>query len=289
MKKKSIIIFLLIVIISILSINLITIKADSGWDSSYDSDWDSGSSWDWDSGSSWDWDSGSSRSSSGSSFDPVAFIIFIVVIIIIFSSLKSTNNKNNNINKYNQVIPSSEGVVNLIKKQIPNFDEQQFLNDTYQVYLDVQKAWMNFDYDKLKGLLTDELYNTYHSQLKALNAKKQKNIMDGFHLNNHRIASFNNSNKELTIKTYLSVAFYDYVVDKNENVVRGNKYRKIVMTYELTFIRSVTQGENKCPNCRAPLSDSASNYCEYCRSTIVSSNHKWVLSKKQAINQNWER
>ena len=66
-----------------------------------------------------------------------------------------------------------------------NVDE--FLKNTYELYIDVQNAWMNFDYDKLRSLLSDELYNTYSSQLKVLSRKKQKNIMSDFKLISHKI------------------------------------------------------------------------------------------------------
>ena len=61
------------------------------------------------------------------------------------------------------------------------------------------------------------------------------------------------------------------------------------MTYELTFVRTVSEKDNVCPNCHAPLPKNASNVCEYCHSTIASSSYNWVISKKQVINQNWER
>ena len=45
--------------------SILSLKADSGWDSDYDSGWDS----DWDSGSSWDSDWDDDNSSSSSNFD----------------------------------------------------------------------------------------------------------------------------------------------------------------------------------------------------------------------------
>ena len=147
---------------------------------------------------------------------------------------------------------------------------------------------MNIDYNKLQQLLTNELYNTYKSQLKSLEIKHQKNIMDSFELVENRIVSYDYKNNELTLKTYLKVKFYDYVVDKNNKVLRGNKNRRIVMTYNLTFIKSLGKVEDTCPNCGASLEGNATNNCPYCKSIIVVDAHDWVLSKKQAINQTIE-
>ena len=57
------------------------------------------------------------------------------------------------------------------------------------------------------------------------------------------------------------------------------------MEYELTFIKSISDKDNKCPNCNASLPNTNSNYCTYCGSKIVSDSHDWILSKKEAIKQ----
>ena len=60
------------------------------------------------------------------------------------------------------------------------------------------------------------------------------------------------------------------------------------MTYDLTFIKSKSETDNKCPNCGAPLDNVTSSVCPYCKSTIVNGSHDFVLSKKSAINQTFE-
>ncbi len=276
MKKKAFLLSLLILfLIGLFSINFVRVRADSGWDSDFDFDF--GDS-DW--GSSWDSDWGSSDYSGGGG-NPIIIVIIIVVIIIIIASKSSKNSLNN---------PNNSNVNKLgnVDVNIPGFNESDFLNQTYKTYIDVQHAWTNFDYDTLQKLLSDELYNSYKSQLKALSLKKQKNLMHDFELVSNEITSFSESEKEYTIKTKMCVKFYDYVVDKDEKVLRGNNKRRIIMTYELTFVKSKADKANKCPNCNAPLDNVASSICPYCNSTIVADYHDFVLSKKQAINQRAE-
>jgi Zn finger protein HypA/HybF involved in hydrogenase expression len=109
--------------------------------------------------------------------------------------------------------------------------------------------------------------------------------MHDFSLVSNNIKSFSESEKEYTIKTILCVKFYDYVVDNEGKVIRGLKNRRIQMNYELTFVKSKSNKANKCPNCNAPLDSVSSSICPYCRSTIVSDYHDFVLSKKEVINQ----
>ena len=286
MKKIEKIKKLLIGVFIIIGICLTTVslKADSGWDS----DWDSGSSWD--SGSDWgssswdsDWGSSSYSSSSGEGSGIVGFIAFLIIMAVIIyvlrNSTKNSNGTNNHITA--DIYPSISEEE--IRAFLPEFNKQEFLNNAYNIFINVQNAWMNFDYDELRKYLSDELYNTYKSQLRVLNAKKQKNLMSDFVKFNMDITKLDNVDNKTTLTVELIVSFYDYVVDANNNVVRGNKSRKLTNHYELTYIcsKNVKNKSNKCPNCNAPLENNNSNVCPYCNSTIVSEHYDWVLSKKE--------
>ena len=272
--------------------NISTIKADSGWDTSYDSggSWDSGSDWssgsDWDSSSSWDSDSSGSSSSeiyiSNDNFYPLAFfIVFAVMLFIIVRSNSLTKNTKSE-NEYN--------IISLDKAQkvIPNFDIEQFNLKAYQMFYDIQIAWMNFDYDKLKNLLTDELYNSYIMQLESLKIKNQQNTMSSFELVEGRIFDLKEVNGKYIAKFYLSVKFYDYIEDtKTKKVLRGSSHRKIHNTYILTFIstKEKPSDTNECPKCGAKVKGSVTGTCEYCRSKLINKNYDWVMSKKEKISQ----
>ena len=95
----------------------------------------------------------------------------------LMSVLEFVNNSN-----FNKSIDEEE-----IKKYIPKFKKEVFLTQAYNNFVAVQNAWSEFDYKELRKLLTDELYNTYHSQLIALKAKNQKKISrtehEKFHIN----------------------------------------------------------------------------------------------------------
>ena len=274
-------------------LNLDNIKADSGWDVDFDtggSSWSGGSDWGGSSWSSSDWDSDYSHSGSSSSgsFSSFGFVVFIIIVVIIIYYLKY-----NNVTTTSKYIPEykcSPIDEEYIKKYIDDFNKQKFLDDAYQIYLDTQKAWSNFDTKSLRNLLTDELFNTYNMQLKALKAKKQKNIMSDFALEKIDTTAINVSNNQITMKVVLEVSFFDYVVDISNNVLRGNKNHKVSVTYELTFVSTINKKETKnCPSCGAPINkNSASNVCEYCNSTLVKNTYSWVLAKKENKRQEFK-
>lgn len=262
----------------ILNINPKIVKADSGFDTSYDSS----SSSDW--GSSSDWSSSSDWDSSGGSIDFIGDLIFLILFVIIAIVVSSNKHKksSNLINNFS-IDHSDEISDEEIKKIIPDFNREKFLKERFNDYVMIQNAWMNFDYDTLRSVLTDELYNQYAMQLDTLKVKNQKNVMSDFEYRGAKITEVNYENNRITIKMEMTVSFYDYI-EQNGNVVRGNPNVKVTQYYEISFVCSMNQLDN-CPNCGAKLEGNASNKCEYCGSIVSGLSNKWVMSKKESKRQ----
>lgn len=284
-KLKKVTIYLVLFLTLIVGANTIKITkvdADSGFDSSYDSggsSW-SGSSDSWDSSSSWD----SSDSSSGSG-EPASFTSFMIVVVIFIVVFIIVNEISKRKTEANQTIKSKDMDLDLISKIDPNLNLYEFKNEAFNIYKDVQEAWMNLDDGKIRTLTTDELYNMYSMQLDTLRVKNEKNIMKEINLVTASLTNLKIENNIETATVIMTVNCYDYIVDSQNKVVRGNDKNKIEITYELTYIKSVGEKVNKCPNCGAEINDDNSTTCEYCRAIITRNTSKWVLSKKQSLNQ----
>lgn len=291
MKKKSYILLPTIIVILLTLLVIPTVKADSGFDSSFDTGggWSGGSSW----GSGSSWDSGSNYYSSSSSNDDtsingavliLAIVILIVPTLIAIETARGKQNKSSNIlSNMKKLDHRKELSIDKIKALIPDYNAQEFLQARYQDYIDIQHAWMNFEYEKLRTKLTDELYNQYEMQLQTLKIKNEQNVMESFNYLDSMITDIKEENNQITVTMELKVAFYDYIV-QNHQVTRGNKHRKIYMHYELIYVCNKTTPDT-CPNCGAKLTSKASQTCEYCGSTIVKVSKDWVLSKKEAKDQ----
>lgn len=298
-KTKKVILTILVMIFSCLSIYSVT--ADSGWDSSYGGGgFSSGSSWGGSSGSSWGSSSGASWGSSGSyggSSDPesamAGIIIFIVILVVIAASTSKTALKTTH----------TTGGLNMITKTKSHLfrsmpDEEvnavdstvnltEFKTKAFEIYRDIQTAWMNFDTDTIRNLTTDELYNMYSSQLETLKLKGQKNIMKDILLEEVKVVNIKNENKVFTMDVYLRVNCYDYVIKESTNeVLRGRDKQKLVIEYLITYVK--TSNNNKkttCPNCGAEITMNASHTCPYCDSVIVKDSNVYVMSKKTCVSQ----
>ena len=105
--------------------------------------------------------------------------------------------------------------------------------------------------------------------------------MKDFRIVNIGLTGLIKQGKKLTATVSLVVGFYDYVVDKDEKVVRGKENVLMTNAYDLTFISTTTKGKKVCPSCGAPLKNESSNKCEYCDSIIVLEDHDWIMSKKE--------
>lgn len=233
------------------------------------------------SGSSYHSSSSSGGSSVGSFAGFVIWLVIVLVIIILTSSKKRT-----------YTIPdtklqSNAEAIAKLKELIPGFDEKEFLQTGYQMFLDVEDAWMNFELDKVHNIITDEMFNMYESQLSSMEIKGEQNIMNGFNLKDCAITNYINQNDNLEVETKYVIEFYDYIIDKaSGRVLRGSKSSKLRMYYNFTFIMKNTEQKiDKCPNCGAPVEVNASGVCAYCNSKIVGENTSWVMSKKVCTRQ----
>lgn len=256
-------------------------NADAGYHSSYSGGSSSSSS------SSSSYRSSSSRSSSSSDGD-LSFGEFIVIIIIIIIVISVKSKNGGKTISSTTKLTNNLAAINKIKELLPNFNETEFLQNGYKMFLDIEDAWMNFDMEKVHNIMTDEMFNMYESQLSSMEVKGEQNIMKGFELKSSAIKGVNKQNDNIEITTQYIIEFYDYIINKQTGaVLRGSSTRKLRMHYEFTFIMTdnETAKVDKCPNCGAPVNVNSAGTCEYCGSKIVGENTNWVISKKVCLRQ----
>lgn len=230
--------------------------------------------------------------------DPHVYIviIFIVYILVIFAPpfalilfvKEARKNRKRRIGIIRRIPKKTYNYVDIPNELALQYgidDVAKLKKDLYNDFVALQEAWMNFDYDKMHSLCTDDLYNTYKSQLDVLKLKNNQNIMKSFVLDDIRLYDIYKQGDAIVINVYLGVNFYDYVIDTRTNaVVRGNSRGMVFNRYKLTYVRNVDSDmKTLCPNCGHELGSDASSKCPYCGTTIVNTNKKFVLSEKSRI------
>lgn len=281
MSKKAWIVILCLLLVGVFATTyqVSTVGADSGFDSSFDS----GGS---DFGGS-DFGSDSSSGDGGDLFfliylcfeyPPLGIAVLIVIIILYLSHKK----------KAKQIIENALKENELQLLDLNMFPEEKRLEiEAFNLYKQIQFAWMNFDEELLRKSTTDEMYNMYLMQLDTLKVKNQKNVMYDIKYLGSNIKERYEENGQETIVMNMQVSCYDFIIDtKTNKVVRGNSSKLNIYNYELTFVRTK---ENKdldvCPRCGAPVEGNNSGVCEYCKSTLISNNYTLVMSKKKMLSQ----
>ena len=278
MKRNILILVLCLFLVGIFATTykVSTVGADSGFDSS----WDSGSDF---GGSDW----GDSDSSGGGDIFVIIYLLFehpilaLILAAIIVISIISANKKQKQI--IEKALNSKLELLN-----VNNFPEDKQLEiQAFNIYKELQYAWMNFDEDTIRKLTTDEMYNMYLMQLDTLKVKKQKNLMYDIKYLGSNIVDRYEDNGQETIVINMQVSCYDFLIDTNtKKVIRGIASKINYYNYELTFVKTTDNKElDVCPQCGAPVKGNNSGVCDYCKSTLISNNYTLVMSKKKMLSQ----
>lgn len=278
---------------------------DSSWDSDWGSDWDYDSSWDsdWDYDYSWGSDygdsSGSSSSGGGGILTGIIFVIIVLVIIIgnqnskvvsaptrSYPNIKS-NRPRTNPNGYVRNIQRSEAVADEVRRKDKYFNDEKFLAWVKNLFVKMQTAWSERNFEEIRVLESEELFEQHSRQLKGYVERKQINKMERICVNFAELVTFAQDNEKDILVVALNSSMLDYIVDETTGrIIKGSKDYRLNNTYKLTFIRkkgSMTEEGTEqlkttnCPNCGAPTNITSSGKCEFCGSIITIGTHDWVL------------
>lgn len=300
--------------------------SSSDWGSS-SSDWGSSSSdWSW---SSSDWDSSSSDYGS-SSFD--GFLIMwllgtgegrviggiILIIVIGCAIIKHTSGLNNIRYDYTKVrtgrrptnkssnpttvyttdvhdVSQTHIYTDEIKKIDPFFSEEKFLSWAKDLYVKMQHAWTDRNWENMRSFETEELFEQHSAQLQEYVRNNTINIIDRISVNYATIYNFKQTQDKDIVEVALKATKKDYIINAQTNkVVEGNPEQYRVTVYKMTFERTkgnlTNQGTDKldaknCPNCGAPLQFTSAGKCEYCGSIVTAGVHDWVLSGLEPLKR----
>ena len=303
--KKSFLNKIILVVVLTLSVaatwlyaNPVDVATDSGFDTSYDS----GGSYSSSSSSSYSHSSSSSYNhSSSSSASAVEIFLGVIGVLCIWlievgisnlrAKIQDKHDKKqlekrkkvfNSLYKINKKISEDE-----FSKYIKKESMADFVFERFKDYVDIQNAWMEFDYDVLSNKTTNELYNQYLMQLETLKAKGQKNVMNSFTYVKGKVTNIEKTDNQLAVTVEIVTRFYDYIVNQeNGLILRGSDKKKVTLHYQMTFVRSTKKSiTTHCPNCGAKLKKTSTNVCEFCKTTITKESKEWLLAEKKSIRQ----
>lgn len=309
MKKRSVIVGILLVVLLFVfapSAHAGVGNTDSGGSSLIDSG--GGSSWS-DSGSSWSGGSSSYSSGSGTDSGGVVAIFAIVGLIgFIYNIAKEANDSDESFSsnsgpkrtteeRAGRPIENNYEAIRRIRKLDPMFDEDRFLSQVKLVYLQLQSAWTEKDWNSVRNLESTSLYEQHLTQLQEHIRAKTTNVLERVRVEDSKIKDFiENPEGNDRIEVILSSTMRDYIRnDETGRVIEGDPTKDLFTVYRMVFLREhgaqteiIKNSEvvsDHCPNCGAPLTIDSIDKCEYCQASLKHNPKDWVLDVYEVVDE----
>jgi len=171
-----------------------------------------------------------------------------------------------------------------IKKIDSSLDRKSIILSSFETYKELQYSWSDFNYDAMRKITSDEMFNSLKMQLEPLEEKNQKNVLENIELLGAGVLDIKKTGKIESVDVILYVRQRDYVIDDKNYVVRGNTDTR-QETYIITFdkISDKKKAIKNCPNCGAELKDYASQTCEFCSANIIKESLDFVITKIENV------
>lgn len=302
MKKRSVIVGILLVVL----LFVFAPSAHAGVGNT-----DSGGSSLIDSGGGSSWSGGSSSYSSGSGTDSggvVAIFAIVGLIGFIYNIAKEANDSDESFSsnsgpkrtteeRAGRPIENNYEAIRRIRKLDPMFDEDRFLSQVKLVYLQLQSAWTEKDWNSVRNLESTSLYEQHLTQLQEHIRAKTTNVLERVRVEDSKIKDFiENPEGNDRIEVILSSTMRDYIrSDETGRVIEGDPTKDLFTVYRMVFLREhgaqteiIKNSEvvsDHCPNCGAPLTIDSIDKCEYCQASLKHNPKDWVLDVYEVVDE----
>ncbi|HEX2061787.1 MAG TPA: TIM44-like domain-containing protein [Thermoanaerobaculia bacterium] len=163
---------------------------------------------------------------------------------------------------------------------IPHWEE--FESRVRRIAAELQDAWTARDWERVRPLETDSLFQTHRYWIDAYRRQNLRNVVDDYRITRIEPVKVDSDAfyESITVRTWAEGR--DYTVDANGNVVAGSKTQLRRWSEYWTFIRTLggASGSPKsCPNCGANVAVGATGVCEFCGGKLTAGEFDWVLSR----------
>ena len=298
MKKRNLFVILLCLVAIVMGLKL-NAFADLGNFNDYSSGSSGGSSY------SGGYDGGYSSGGNYSDSDDsditgsdIILTIIVIGVVLFISYLKTKNSKNSS--PTTGVVPTiqnhTDEIVNAITRTDPNFSSEKFIGWVKEVFITLQNAWSERDFEKVRPFEKEELYKQHTELIKQYIENGKINVLDRINVNQAYLFKYYRDSQYEFMHVYIQARMTDYIKDeKTGKVLQGNPNTEYHLQYIYTFMRKVgvltdpvKSGKSTvaCPHCGAPTSVTSSGKCEYCGFIITTGEFDWVLSNIEAVKPN---
>ena len=225
----------------------------------------------------------------------IILTIIVIGVVLFISYLKTKNSKNSS--PTTGVVPTiqnhTDEIVNAITRTDPNFSSEKFIGWVKEVFITLQNAWSERDFEKVRPFEKEELYKQHTELIKQYIENGKINVLDRINVNQAYLFKYYRDSQYEFMHVYIQARMTDYIKDeKTGKVLQGNPNTEYHLQYIYTFMRKVgvltdpvKSGKSTvaCPHCGAPTSVTSSGYCGF---IITTGEFDWVLSNIEAVKPN---
>lgn len=204
-------------------------------------------------------------------FSILSLITFIVLIFVFLYLKKDENN-------LKQV--SNNELNNTFGKKYTN---SKLANGLFERYSNIFIARRDSNYELLKDIVSDELYNSILLEIKNNNDNRITSVVNITKKDFSKLVDFKLINDLEVAKVWVKYSSIEYT-SKDVEVISGSKETPINNEYILTFVKSSSQKEElTCPSCGLQTNILLSSRCIKCGNEIVPKKMHWVYVGKEKI------
>ncbi len=166
----------------------------------------------------------------------------------------------------------------------PDFQWTEFMQKVRNVAIALQKAWTARDWEKVRPLESDSLFQTHRYWIDAYVKQHLRNVVDDYQIGKIIAVKVDTDAfyEAITIRMWASGR--DYTIDDQNIDVAGSRDKLRKWSEYWTFIRSRAAHADpnatvSCPNCGASVVVGTSGVCEHCGGKLTTGDFDWVLSR----------
>ena len=184
-------------------------------------------------------------------------------------------------------------IVPAVQNIDPRFSNDKFIAWTKDVFVTLQKAWMERKWDSVRPFEKEELYKQHEMQLQQYINNGKINVLERASFDQAYLHKYVRDKDYEYLTVFFNVQMIDYIKDeKTGQVLKGTPNKECRMKYLYTFMRKTgvltdpaksNHSTTNCPNCGAELKVSSAGKCEYCNSIITTGAFDWVLSNIDGV------
>lgn len=215
----------------------------------------------------------------------VLIIILIIVIVVCVVLLMRLSGQES------QFMEVSDRYLKDIGK---SYTKNKFAMTIYELYRDIIDGVQQENYEFLRDVLSDEIYNNYLIGIKLSKERQIKNVVSDMKPVFAKLVNLVVNGDTEIAKVWIRVSYIEYALDMTplteeqmkvvtgERIVSGSKTNRMEKEYILTLVKTHTPKESVvCPTCGYVSDVIIRNRCVRCGTDVVQRRFHWVIVGKE--------